>query len=70
MGVIDRVLNKAHFRRAPARPNQVHMAVTDNCFLPCLHCDIWKNNATDLPTQTWLDPVSYTHLTLPTICSV
>ena len=55
MGLIDRVLNKAQFRRAPARPNQVHMAVTDNCFLPCLHCDIWKNNETDLPTETWLD---------------
>jgi MoaA/NifB/PqqE/SkfB family radical SAM enzyme len=55
MGVVDRVLDKAQMRRAPARPAQVHLAVTDNCFLPCLHCDIWKNKATDLPTQTWLD---------------
>jgi MoaA/NifB/PqqE/SkfB family radical SAM enzyme len=55
MGIVDRVLDKAQMRRAPARPAQVHLAVTDNCFLPCLHCDIWKNKATDLPTQTWLD---------------
>ena len=55
MGLIDRVLNKAQFRRAPARPNQVHMAVTDNCFLPCLHCDIWKNDTPDLEEAVWAD---------------
>ncbi len=53
MGVVDRVLDKAQLRRAPGRPEQVHMAVTDLCFLPCLHCDIWKNEGTDLPTDQW-----------------
>jgi len=47
-GVVDRVLDKARMRRAPGRPSQVHMAVTDRCFLPCLHCDIWKNKTPDL----------------------
>jgi MoaA/NifB/PqqE/SkfB family radical SAM enzyme len=48
-------LDKVGLRRAPHRPTQIHLSVTDNCFLPCLHCDIWKNKATDLPTQVWLD---------------
>jgi len=48
-------LDKMRLRRAPHRPTQIHLSVTDNCFLPCLHCDIWKNKATDLPTQVWLD---------------
>jgi MoaA/NifB/PqqE/SkfB family radical SAM enzyme len=48
-------LDKMGLRRAPHRPTQIHLSVTDNCFLPCLHCDIWKNKATDLPTQVWLD---------------
>ena len=43
IGVVDRVLDRARLRRAPGRPDQVHLAVTDRCFLPCLHCDIWKN---------------------------
>ncbi len=53
MGIVDRVLDKAQLRRAPGRPEQVHLAVTDRCFLPCVHCDIWKNETTDLPTALW-----------------
>ena len=44
-------------RRAPSLPQQIHLSVTDRCFLPCLHCDIWKNDTTDLPTQDWLDVI-------------
>ncbi len=55
MGIVDRVLDKAQLRRAPSRPEQIHMAVTDRCFLPCVHCDIWKNDTTDLPADTWLN---------------
>ncbi len=33
----------------------MHLSVTDRCFLPCLHCDIWKNDAVDLPGDIWLD---------------
>jgi len=54
MGIVDRVLDKARLRRAPGRPEQVHMAVTDRCFLPCVHCDIWKNDVQDLPAPVWL----------------
>jgi len=52
---IDRALDKIRLRRAPRRPTQIHLSVTDNCFLPCLHCDIWKNKATDLPTDVWMN---------------
>lgn len=52
---LDRALDRAHLRRAPGRPQQVHLSVTDRCFLPCLHCDIWKNEAEDLPTEVWAD---------------
>ena len=52
---LDRTLEKMRLRRAPRRPTQIHLSVTDNCFLPCLHCDIWKNKATDLSTEIWLN---------------
>lgn len=52
---LDRALDRARLRRAPGRPTQVHLSVTDRCFLPCLHCDIWKNEAEDLPGDVWLD---------------
>jgi MoaA/NifB/PqqE/SkfB family radical SAM enzyme len=55
MGVVDRVLDRARLRRAPGRPSQVHLAVTDRCFLPCLHCDIWKNKTPDLEGELWAD---------------
>jgi len=53
IGVVDRVLDKARLRRAPGRPSQVHLAVTDRCFLPCLHCDIWKNKTPDIEEDVW-----------------
>lgn len=53
MGAVDRVLDRMQLRRAPQRPGQVHMAVTDRCFLPCLHCDIWKNKTPDLDGSIW-----------------
>jgi MoaA/NifB/PqqE/SkfB family radical SAM enzyme len=46
-------LAQARLRPAPDTPTQVHLSVTDRCFLPCLHCDIWKNEAEDLPEATW-----------------
>jgi len=55
VGVLDRGLDRLRLRRAPRRPTQIHLSVTDNCFLPCLHCDIWKNKEVDLPTQVWMD---------------
>ena len=53
--VLERGLDRLQLRRAPHRPEQIHLSVTDRCFLPCLHCDIWKNEATDLPGTIWLD---------------
>jgi len=53
--LIDRSLDRAKLRRAPGLPGQIHLSVTDRCFLPCLHCDIWKNDATDLPGQVWIE---------------
>ncbi len=54
---LDRLLDKARLRRAPARPTQVHLSVTDRCFLPCVHCDIWKNDTVDLPGEVWEDVI-------------
>lgn len=53
--LFDRALDRARLRRAPGRPRQIHLSVTDRCFLPCLHCDIWKNEAEDLPGEVWED---------------
>ena len=52
---INAGLDRLRLRRAPGRPKQIHLSVTDRCFLPCLHCDIWKNEATDLPTEVWIE---------------
>lgn len=49
----ERALAAARLRRAPGRPTQIHLSVTDRCFLPCAHCDIYKNEAEDLPEATW-----------------
>lgn len=40
-------------RPAPGPPTQIHLSVTDRCFLPCAHCDIYKNDAEDLPESAW-----------------
>jgi len=50
-------LDSLALRRAPGLPSQIHLSVTDRCFLPCLHCDIWKNDTIDLPTSVWLDVI-------------
>ena len=55
--MVERVLDRFELRRAPSLPKQIHLSVTDRCFLPCLHCDIWKNEATDLPTQVWMNVI-------------
>lgn len=47
-------LELLRLRRAPGLPEQVHLSVTDRCFLPCSHCDIWRNKVEDLPEATWL----------------
>lgn len=54
---LDRALDRLRLRRAPGRPQQIHLSVTDRCFLPCLHCDIWKNEAEDLPGELWADTI-------------
>lgn len=54
---LERGLDRLQLRRAPGRPQQIHLSVTDRCFLPCLHCDIWKNEATDLPGAVWEDVI-------------
>lgn len=54
---IDTLLDKGQLRRAPMLPNQVHMSVIDRCFLPCKHCDIWKNTDKELPTAFWLNAI-------------
>ena len=54
---VEHLLDMRQLRRAPSLPQQIHLSVTDRCFLPCLHCDIWKNDTTDLPTQDWLDVI-------------
>ncbi len=60
--IVDRILPsltpalaRARLKPAPGLPDQVHLSVTDRCFLPCAHCDIYKNKTVDLPTEVWLD---------------
>lgn len=55
--IVESALDSRGYRRAPGLPSQVHLSVTDRCFLPCLHCDIWKNEDVDLPTEFWLDAI-------------
>ncbi len=55
--LIEKVLDTKQYRRASGLPTQVHMSVIDRCFLPCKHCDIWKNTAQDLPTDFWLTAI-------------
>ena len=52
--LLDGPLGFARLKPAPGLPDQVHLSVTDRCFLPCAHCDIWRNKAEDLPEATWL----------------
>lgn len=54
---LDRALDRVHLRRAPGRPRQVHLSVTDRCFLPCVHCDIYKNKTPDLPEAVWAETI-------------
>lgn len=53
----ETALAQARLKPAPGLPTQVHLSVTDRCFLPCLHCDIWKNKTEDLPEQVWSDTI-------------
>lgn len=57
VSLLDRALDRARLRRAPGRPQQIHLSVIDRCFLPCAHCDIWKNEGEDLPTEVWADVI-------------
>jgi MoaA/NifB/PqqE/SkfB family radical SAM enzyme len=52
LGVASTALDPLRLRPAP-RPVQVHLSVTDRCFLPCAHCDIWRNKVEDLPGEVW-----------------
>ncbi len=52
---VERLLDLAQLKPAPGPPAQVHLSVTDRCFLPCLHCDIHRNRTPDLPTQVWTE---------------
>ncbi len=53
----ERALQRLGLVPAPGLPTQVHLSVTDRCFLPCLHCDIYKNKTEDLPEQAWADTI-------------
>lgn len=52
--LLDRLAARAGLLAAPGPPTQVHLSVTDRCFLPCIHCNIHRNRAVDLPTPFWL----------------
>ena len=54
---IESLLDKGRLRRAAGLPTQVHLSVIDRCFLPCNHCDIWKNTDKELPTEFWIDAI-------------
>ena len=50
----DPIADRLRLRPAPGLPEQIHLSVTDRCFLPCTHCDIFRNKTQDLPTSTWM----------------
>ena len=54
---VEEKLDSFELRRANALPEQIHLSVTDRCFLPCLHCDIWKNDAHDIATKKWIEVI-------------
>ena len=54
---IESLLDKGRLRRASGLPTQVHLSVIDRCFLPCNHCDIWKNTDKELATEFWIDAI-------------
>ena len=54
---IEDKLDSLELRRAPSLPKQIHLSITDRCFLPCLHCDIWKNDTVDLSSDIWLSVI-------------
>ncbi|MBK9367548.1 MAG: radical SAM protein [Deltaproteobacteria bacterium] len=58
---LNAALDALRLRRASGRPTQIHLSVTDRCFLPCLHCDIWKNKTPDLPFELWRDTLDRLH---------
>jgi len=39
-------------------PTTVHLAVSGHCFLPCVHCDMWKHKTPELPTDAWREILS------------
>lgn len=51
---LEEKLDALELRRAPTLPKQIHLSITDRCFLPCLHCDIWKNDTVDLDSDIWM----------------
>lgn len=55
--LVESALDRVQLRRAPGLPRQIHLSVTDRCFLPCIHCDIWKNKTPDLPGSVWEDVI-------------
>lgn len=54
---LEDTLDSLALRRAPSLPKQIHLSITDRCFLPCLHCDIWKNDTVDLSSDIWLSVI-------------
>ena len=37
-----------------APPRVIYLAVTERCSLRCVHCEMWRSQTTDLPTETML----------------
>jgi MoaA/NifB/PqqE/SkfB family radical SAM enzyme len=53
LNAVERIAARFGLGPSPERPTQVHLSVTDRCFLPCVHCDIHRNRALDLPGSVW-----------------
>ncbi len=46
--------NRWRLARAPQRPRQLHVSLTERCCLPCTMCDIWKATpGRELDTAEW-----------------
>ena len=54
LGNLRRPQELLHVSRAPVRPEQLHVSLTERCCLPCKMCDIWKARpGRELTTGEW-----------------
>lgn len=46
-------IDEAKSRGLTGAPSLIYLGVIDRCFLPCVHCHMWKHGDEELPTEAW-----------------